>query len=177
MKVILRLTNNSDIDIIYDLHTKCFIKSEHWYRSIIMNYLSTGLLLETTIKDKTKAIGLLLHGDIVPCSEAIFGNQGDDFIPTNDYGKHFLSNDLHKKSMHGIVMLCTHPKFRNKGLAKKLINKFHGDHPNKMLCLNTRASNPAYHLYNKVGYNHIGTIKNKYFLPTEDSLFMVKNNI
>ena len=174
MKIILRPTNYNDIDTIYDLHTKCFIKSEHWYRSIIMNYLSTGLLLETTIKDKTKVIGTLLHGDIVPCNEAIFGNQGDEFIPTNDYGKSFLSNDLHKKPMHGIVMLCTHPNFRNKGLGQKLINKFHLTHPNKMLCLNTRASNPAYNLYKKVGYDLIGRIKNKYFLPTEDSLFMVK---
>lgn len=175
MKVILRQSNSKDLESIYDLQIKCFIKSEHWYRSIIQNYLSDGYILEIILSNNTtKVIGVLLHGEIVPCNEGIFNNGGDVFIPNTDYGKYFFDNNLHKNPHHGITMLCVHPKFRNKGLAQKLINKFHNDHNNKTLCLNTRASNPAYHLYRKLGYEHIGTIKEKYFLPTEDSLFMLK---
>jgi len=61
-------------------------------------------------------------------------------------------------------------------LAKKLIEKHWQDNPNKILCLNTRRSNiNAYSLYKKMGYEHIALIKNKYFLPTEDSIFMIKD--
>jgi ribosomal protein S18 acetylase RimI-like enzyme len=171
MKVVLRQTNILDLDSIHELQTKCFIKSEHWYRSIIQNYLSDGYVLELLLPNKTKIIGVLLHGEIIPC------NEEDEFIPENDEGKYFISNNLHTKPMEGITMICIHPKFRNKGLAKKLINKYHYDYKNKELCLNTRASNPAYNLYIKMGYIHIGTIKDKYFLPTENSLFMIKKII
>ena len=177
MKVILRQSNTKDLESIYELQTKCFIKSEHWYRNAIQNYLSNGYVLEIILQDnKSKIIGVLLHGEIVPCNEGIFNNSGDVFVPMNDNGKYFLTNNLNKKPIEGITMICVHPKFRNKGLAQKLIAKYHGDNKNKLLCLNTRASNPAFNLYVKMGYEHIGTIKDKYFLPTEDSMFMIKNN-
>ena len=177
MKVILRQSNNTDLEAIYELQTKCFNKSEHWYRSIIQNYLSNGYVLEIILPNKIKIIGVLLHGEIIPCNEGILNNSGDIFIPQNDYGKDFLQNNLHKKPLEGIVMICIHPKFRNKGLAKKLISKYHYDYNNIDICLNTRASNPAFNLYIKMGYKHIGIIKDKYFLPIEDSYFMIKNNI
>jgi ribosomal protein S18 acetylase RimI-like enzyme len=73
-------------------------------------------------------------------------------------------------------MICVDPEFRGKGLAKKLIEKHWQDNPNKnILCLNTRKTNiSAFMLYKLMGYEHIAYIKNKYFLPTEDSIFMIK---
>lgn len=178
MKVVLRQSNVNDLEAIYSLQTKCFIKSEHWYRNAIQNYLSNGYVLEIILQDnKNKIVGVLLHGEIIACNEGLFNNSGDVFVPMNDYGKYFMANNLQKKPMEGITMVCIHPKFRNKGLAQKLINKYHDDNQDKELCLNTRASNPAFNLYIKMGYIHVGTIKDKYFLPTEDSLFMIKNNI
>ena len=45
-----------------------------------------------------------------------------------------------------------------------------------MLCLNTRQSNSnACELYKSMGYIQIAIIKNKYFLPSEDSIYMIKN--
>ena len=72
-------------------------------------------------------------------------------------------------------MLCIDPKYRGKGLAQKLINiHFKSNDDKKILCLNTRKSNLAYNLYLKMGYEHIVTVKNKYFQPNEDSYFMIK---
>jgi ribosomal protein S18 acetylase RimI-like enzyme len=74
------------------------------------------------------------------------------------------------------MMICIDPKYRSKGLAKKLIQKHFDDNKNKIVCLNTRRSNLcAYKLYQTMGYEHISYIKNKYFLPTEDSIFMIKD--
>jgi ribosomal protein S18 acetylase RimI-like enzyme len=40
----------------------------------------------------------------------------------------------------------------------------------------TRQSNSnAYELYKSMGYIQIAIIKNKYFLPSEDSIFMIKH--
>jgi ribosomal protein S18 acetylase RimI-like enzyme len=73
-------------------------------------------------------------------------------------------------------MICIDPKYRGKGLAKKLIEKHWKDNNNKLVCLNTRKSNiTAFMLYKSMGYEHIAYIKNKYFLPTEDSIFMIKD--
>jgi ribosomal protein S18 acetylase RimI-like enzyme len=73
-------------------------------------------------------------------------------------------------------MICIHPKYRGKGLGKKLIEKHFDDNKNMTLCLNTRRSNiNAYQLYKTMGYEQIAFIKNKYFLPSEDSVFMIKN--
>jgi ribosomal protein S18 acetylase RimI-like enzyme len=98
----------------------------------------------------------------------------DIFVPINENGHIFLQNNAHVKEYYGIVMLCIHEKFRGQGLAKKLINKHLKSNLNKILCLHTRKSNlSAYNLYKKVGYDHIAYIKNKYFFPTEDSIFMI----
>jgi ribosomal protein S18 acetylase RimI-like enzyme len=79
------------------------------------------------------------------------------------------------KEYYGIVMICIHPNYRGKGLGKKLIEKHFDDNKNNLVCLNTRRSNiNAYLLYKKMGYEQIGFIKNKYFLPSEDSVFMIK---
>ena len=73
-------------------------------------------------------------------------------------------------------MICVDPKYRGKGLAKKLIQKHFVDNVNKVVCLNTRRSNiSAYKLYQTMGYDHIAYIKNKYFLPNEDAIFMIKD--
>ena len=75
-------------------------------------------------------------------------------------------------------MICIDPQYRRHGLAKKLIQKHFIDNENKhnMLCLNARQSNSnAHELYKSMGYIQIAIIKNKYFLPSEDSVFMIKN--
>ena len=106
------------------------------------------------------------------------GYKEDVFEPVTSNGKLFLSNNIHLKELYGIVMICVDPEFRGKGLAKKLIEKHLKDNPNKVLCLNTRRTNiGAFMLYKSMGYEHIAYIKNKYFLPTEDSIFMIKEQL
>jgi ribosomal protein S18 acetylase RimI-like enzyme len=187
MKVKIRRTTNDDLDSIFILHTKCFSQNDCWYKSAIKNYLDTGIVVELT--DTKEIIGVLLQGTIVACNQEfkdditsqftgesdMKGYMKDIFEPVNNEGHDFYKNNLHLKEIAGIVMICINMKYRGKGLAKKLIEKHFKDNMNKMVCLNTRRSNiNAYKLYKNMGYNHIAFIKNKYFLPTEDSIFMIK---
>jgi ribosomal protein S18 acetylase RimI-like enzyme len=168
----IRRSLKIDIDKIYDLHTKCFNSSELWYRPNIQHYLDCGIVIE---KD-TEIIGVLLQGNITPCNrrmdiESEQEYKEDIFEPINDKGVLFDQF----KEYYGIVMICIHPNYRGKGLGKKLIEKHFDDNKNNLVCLNTRRSNiNAYLLYKKMGYEQIGFIKNKYFLPSEDSVFMIK---
>ncbi len=202
MKIKIRRSCQSDLDKVYELHTRCFVQSDHWYKSNIRHYLDNGIVVET--KDTNKIIGVLLQGSITPCNKpyisegssgsfSLFSNtdnankpenkpnlesgyKADEFSPVNDTGKFFLNNSIHFKELYGIVMICIDPEFRGKGLGKKLIEKHWQDNTNKVLCLNTRRSNiSAYTLYKKMGYEHIAFIKNKYFQPNEDSIFMIKD--
>jgi ribosomal protein S18 acetylase RimI-like enzyme len=178
MKIKLRKSNNNDLDLIYQLHIKCFDISDQWYKSIISQYLHNGYILE--LIDKT-IIGVLLQGDITICNNdtsSIFSS-GDNiipsnFIPTNEYGNNFFNDSKHLNKYYGITMICIDPKYRGKGLSKKLINQHIIDNPNKLLCLNTRQSNTrAYQVYQSMNYEQIGIIKNKYFQPNEDAILMV----
>jgi ribosomal protein S18 acetylase RimI-like enzyme len=174
MKIKLRRSTQQDLENIYHLHTKCFNSSDHWYRSNIQHYLNNGILLET--KDTNEIIGILLQDDITPCNQKIDMDteheyKEDIFESISDKGKLFNPYSEY----YGIVMICVHPTYRGKGLAKKLIEKHFEDNKNMTLCLNARRSNiNAYQLYKKMGYEHIAFIKNKYFLPSEDSIFMIK---
>jgi len=175
MKVIVRRTNSDDLDKIYDLHTKCFHSNDCWYKSAIKNYLDTGIVIEN--KSDGKIIGVLLQGGITPCNREseLFKGNADIFEPVNDFGKTFFNNKEQFNEIQGIMMICVDPKYRGKGLAKKLIEIHFKDNTGKLVCLNTRRSNiNAYSLYKIMGYQHIAFIKNKYFLPDEDSIFMVK---
>ena len=165
MKIKLRKTINSDLESIYDLQNKCFNDSDRWYKCIISQYLNTGLVLE----HYNNIIGVLLQGNITPCESS------DKFEILNDIGNEFINNNDHLKEIYGITMLCIDPNYRKKGLAQLLINKHFNINKNKLLCLNTRNLNiNAINLYKKMGYNNILLIKNKYFLPNEDSRFMIK---
>ena len=190
MKVKIRRTTNDDLDGIFNLHTKCFQQTDCWYKSAIKNYLDIGIVME--LSDTKELIGVVLQGTIVACNQAftdettsqftndseIKGYMKDIFEPVNSDGHEFYNNKLHLKELDGIVMICIDPKYRGKGLAKKLIEKHFKDNMNKMVCLNTRRSNiNAYKLYKSMGYQHIAYIKNKYFLPTEDSVYMIKEII
>ena len=176
MKIKLRRSNQQDLENIYQLHIKCFNNSDHWYRSNIQHYLDSGIIVE--IKETNEIIGILLQGEIIPFNKKIDLNNNleykeDIFESICDKGKIFDSF----KEYYGIVMICIHSDYRGKGLAKKLINKHFDDNKEKLVCLNTRRSNiNAYQLYKNMGYEHIAFIKNKYFLPSEDSIFMIKVN-
>ena len=179
MKLFVRRTCPDDLDKIYDLHVKCFSQTDLWYKNIIKNYLDKGIII---LKDDNIIIGVLLQGDIIPCNNNntnfnFIKNEFDDiFNPITDNGIIFCNNKKQYETLYGIVMICVHPNYRKKGIAQKLINKHFDDNINKCICLNTRASNiNAIKLYVKMGYEHIGFIKNKYFLPNEDSAFMIKN--
>lgn len=211
MKVKFRRGCQSDLEQVYELHTKCFSVPDQWYKSAIKHYLDKGIIVEVINKDSSKRIiGVLLQGGITACNQKMDvesvdllpdttnpfdyssklsnsntqisntndGYKEDIFEPVTPNGKIFLTNNLHLKELYGIVMICVNPEFRGKGLAKKLIEKHWKDNPNKVLCLNTRRSNiGAFMLYKSMGYEHIAYIKNKYFLPTEDSIFMIKEQI
>ena len=171
MRVKIRKSNSNDIDSIYHLHTLCFTKNDQWYKSSISQYLNNGIVIEF----ESNIIGVLLQGYIKPCTNNIFNNDNPDvFEPLTDNGTIFFNQNLHNSQIFGIVMICIHPNYRGKGLAKKLILKHHTTN-HECVCLNTRKSNiNAFMLYKSMGYEHIAYIKNKYFLPNEDSIFMVK---
>lgn len=172
MKLLLRNSNQNDLDKIYDLHMKCFLSPEHWYKTIIRQYLNDGIVIQ--LKDTNEIIGILLQGDITPCSKS--DNNTEQFESICENGQVFINNNIHYKVLYGIVMLCIDPKYQKKGLGKKLVEKHFKMNKNKIVCLNTRKSNiNAYSLYKKMGYEHIAYIKDKYFLPTEDSIFMIKD--
>ena len=170
MKLILRNSKSNDLDKIYQLQYDCFNQSDRWYKSIIPQYLNNSLVIETI---DNEIIGVLLQGNILPCEN------NDLFIPIDDYGNNFKDKNNHKNDIFGIVMICINPDFRKKGLAQKLINKHLELNNNKLLCLNTRFDNQnAISLYKKMGYIEIGYIKEKYFFPNEDAIFMINlNNI
>ena len=170
MKCNIRKSNYNDLDNIYNLHINCFNINDQWYKSIIGQYINNGIIIEI---NNNQIIGILLQGDITPCSNS----EKNDFIPINDKGIEFHNNLDHIKNKYGIVMLCVDNNFRNKGIATKLINTFLDLNKDKLLCLNTRKSNfNAFNLYKKIGFEYIAHIKNKYFLPDEDSIFMVYDN-
>ena len=171
MKVKIRSSQVSDLDQIFELHKLCFNSGDHWYKQFISQQLDTGIIVEGNKKDKNIIIGILLQGDIIPTENK------DNFDPASDSGKLILQEEYYSKAIHGITMVCIHPDYRKKGLAKKLIDKHHTMNKNKLLCLNVRKSNEsAINLYKKMGYEYSATIKEQYYHPTEDSLFMIKNN-
>jgi ribosomal protein S18 acetylase RimI-like enzyme len=181
MKIIIRKTNTKDIENIYNLHIKCFNKSDQWYKYIISNHINNGIIAE--VQDTGNIVGILLQGDVIACSDKptffFEGSYNEDiFDPINDEGIEFKNNNLHKKKHSGIIMICIDPDYRNKGLGKKLIKHHINENTDKILCLHTRESNiNAINLYKSMEYKQIGIIKNKYFLPNESSCFMIKNNI
>jgi ribosomal protein S18 acetylase RimI-like enzyme len=168
MKIRIRRSTKEDLDPIYDLQNKCFDTGDQWYKSYIIQYLEDSLVIETS--ETNVIIGVLLQGLILACDS----DENDKFIPNNKSGEIFKEQKLHFEPTYGITMLCIHPDFRNKGLATKLIELHLKEHKDELVCLQTRKSNPAFNLYVKHGYEHIATIKGKYYSPTEDSYFMIK---
>jgi ribosomal protein S18 acetylase RimI-like enzyme len=181
MKVKFRRGTYQDLDDIFNLHVKCFSTTDCWYKSAIKQHLNDSIIVESINSDDNKIIGVLLQGSIVACNQKLDDDfetnndyKQDVFEPTNDNGKIFMSNNIHYKNLHGIVMICVDPDFQGKGLAKKLIEKHLQINKNELVCLHTRRSNiRAFMLYKTMGYEHIGYVKNKYFQPNEDSIFMI----
>ena len=46
MKIKIRRSNKDDLDNIYDLQNKCFEIGDQWYKSYIIQYLETSLVIE-----------------------------------------------------------------------------------------------------------------------------------
>ncbi len=183
MKFKIRHGTQYDIDKVYDLHLRCFSSTDCWYKSSIRPYLEKSIVIE--LLSTNEIIGVLLQGYLTPCNKKCEvddetnskGNYKEDiFEPVNENGELFMKKNIQFNEIYGITMICVDPKYRGKGLAKKLIQKHFLDNKNKVVCLNTRCSNiGAYKLYQLMGYDHIAYIKNKYFLPCEDSIFMIKD--
>lgn len=168
MNVRIRKGKNEDLEGIYECHLKCFEKGDVWYKSFIQQSLNLSFVVERT--DNNQIIGVMLQSKITPCDPSDEPN----FVSISEMGDAFKENKLYFDSIPGITMLCIDPEYRGKGLAKKLIELHFKHNQNRYVCLNTRKSNPAFHLYIKMGYEHIANIKNKYFQPNEDSCFMIK---
>ena len=77
-----------------------------------------------------------------------------------------------------IANVAVIPEFRNRGIAKKLMEyavSFANEKNVKKLMLEVRASNvPAISLYEKLGFSTVGIRKNYYTQPKEDALLMDK---
>ena len=160
MIVKIRKSNIIDLDNIFILHNLCFSFNDRWYKNAISQYIDNSLVIEYN----NNIIGILLQGNFIPLTnKEILINK--------------LDNESLNKEVYGIVMLCIHPNYRNKGLASKLINihiNLDKNHNNFYLC--TRINNTsAIELYKKNGYIHIGNIKDKYYLPAEDGYLMIYN--
>lgn len=166
VKIKIRKALNEDLNNIYECHKECFEIGDLWYKSIIQQHLNRGYIIET-LENKT-IIGIMLQGMVTACDS----DEKENFI---NYEKE--NHDVLTKEYPGIIMICIHPNFRGKGLAKKLIELHFQMHQNNIVAINTRKSNPAYNLYLKTGYELVGSVKNKYFSPTEDSYFMIKKLI
>ncbi len=76
-----------------------------------------------------------------------------------------------------IESVFTFPKFRNKGIAFSLIEKFFSEYPNlKKIFLEVRKGNiPAINAYKKAGFIQISERK-KYYSDGEDALIFIKEN-
>ena len=78
-----------------------------------------------------------------------------------------------------LTSVAVKEKYRNKGIAKKLMDSFIDEAKNRNIAfinLEVRASNaPAIALYEKYGFEKVGTRKNYYSKPTEDALLMMLN--
>lgn len=170
----IRKGTPDDLDKMFECHNNCFEQSDRWYKRMMQQSLDDSYVVEKVEASGEKnIIGVMLQNNITPCDPSELEN----FIPLNDKGEKFKENKLHCETLYGITMLCIDPKYRGKGLAQKLIGiHFKSNEHKKILCLNTRKSNSAYHLYLKMGYQHIANIKEKYFFPTDDSYFMIKTN-
>jgi ribosomal protein S18 acetylase RimI-like enzyme len=161
MKLLLRRTNTNDLENIYNLQKECFSSMDSWYKSFITNFLDSGYVV--VMHNTNTLLGVLLYGEIVGCGP------NETIKLLNQYNV-----DI-SKPMRGIMMICVNPSFQSKGLATRLITRYHEDNKNIPLCLNTRLTNKnAINLYKKMGYQEYGVVRDKYFNPTEDCLFMYR---
>ena len=168
IKVKIRKAINDDLNNIYECHKQCFEIGDQWYKSIIQQHLNSAYVIETSFNDTKTIIGLMLQGNVYACDDS----EKENFTPLDQ--KYHYSDDMLTKNFTGIIMLCIHPSYRGKGLAKKLMEIHFKLNEENNVAINTRKSNPAYHLYLKMGYELIGSVIEKYYSPTEDSYFMIK---
>lgn len=177
----MRKSNIDDLDNIYNLHNLCFTFNDRWYKNAICQYIDDSIVIVT---EDNEIIGVLLQGNFNPIlndEELVLPNIDDRLvIPNIDKGLVVpnIDKDLVVPNIDdevfGIVMICIHPDYRNKGLASKLINTHIRINNEKKLYLCTRITNTnAILCYKKNGYELIGNIKNKYYLPVEDACFMI----
>ena len=142
--------------------------------------------------EKAKACNLQEIADI---EKEIFStpwslkNITDTFKNENNW--FFVGKDLESGEIVGHICLETvldegiltsiavKEKYRNKGIAKKLMDSFIDEAKNRNIAfinLEVRASNaPAIALYEKYGFEKVGTRKNYYSKPTEGALLMMLN--
>ncbi len=77
-----------------------------------------------------------------------------------------------------MMNVAVHPDYRRRGIAEKLVNALISDLKDRgshCLTLEVRASNEgAKALYEKLGFQHIGTRRNYYRHPKEDGLILRK---
>lgn len=166
IKVKIRKAINNDLNNIYECHKQCFEIGDLWYKSIIQQHLNKAYVIETS----SMIIGVMLQGNVFACDNS----EKENFIPNDKKNHLHISDDMLTKEFPGIIMLCIHPSYRGKGLAKKLIETHFKLNENNIVAINTRKSNPAYYMYLKMGYELIGSVTEKYYSPTENSYFMIK---
>lgn len=160
MKIIIRYGLENDITQIDSLQKICFSSSELWNTNIIKQYLEKSWVIEC----KGKIIGVLLPGLLMAT------------LTLNDC--EIIDNSINPtKPIYGIGLICVHPRYRGKGLATKLIEKHKENYVNQPIGLLVREHNDqAIKLYKKMNYKEICIIKDKYYEPIDNGIFMVFNN-
>ena len=153
----LRKTNLTDINDIYNLQYNCFEFGDRWYKQALQEYILNGFVIEYN----NTIIAFILYGSFIPLV-------GSEYIINID-------NKLYNNTVDGIVMLCVDLQYRRKGLATLLITEYLKLNKNTSFIITRTSNTDAYNLYIKLGYELIGNIKEKYYLPLEDGCLLKIN--
>lgn len=123
-------------------------------------------------KDIPKIVELENLSFTAPKEEAVFKNDRNKYLVAKEdrrivgyIGIEKISGETH------IINMAVHPEYRRKGIGKKLIESILND--KDVFFLEVRVSNvPALKLYEKFGFNNVGTRKKYYADNDEDAYIM-----
>jgi ribosomal-protein-alanine N-acetyltransferase len=112
-----------------------------------------------------------------PKNESIFKSERSNYLVAKEADRvvGFIGHEKIADETH-IINMAVHPENRKQGIGKRLLEMVLNDQD--VFFLEVRASNlPAQRLYEKYGFNKVGTRKNYYSDNGEDALIMRREPI